>query len=102
MHALLLVFFTQHLKVYSPTYYAWYCGLCSFLCKQRVLKVYKQHKDLMNGPSIQYYMEYEAEEIDLSCYHEAKKIILAVSTFCEAIKWYVVNDFKPLQVWIIQ
>ena len=41
-------------------------------------------------------MEYEAEEIDLSCYCEARKI--DVSTYCETIKWHVVDDSKPLQV----
>ena len=45
-------------------------------------------------------MQYEAEEIDLSCYCEAGKI--DISTYCETIKWHVVDDSKPLQVWIIQ
>ena len=89
-----------------------YCGLCtsalnkqldtitisavSFLCKQGVKEVYKQYKDLLNGPSIQYYMQYEAKEIDLSCYCEAKKI--GFSTYCETIKWCVVDYSTPLQV----
>ena len=62
------------------------------------------YKDLKNGPSIQYYMQYEAKEIDLSCYCEAKNIIMDVSTYCETIKWHVVDYSKPLQVyiWIIQ
>ena len=61
--------------------------------------MYKQYKDLENGPSIQYYMQYETEEIDLSCYCEAKKV--DVSTYCERIKWNVVDGSKPLQVWIM-
>ena len=73
----------------------------SFLCVQKVTEVYKQYQlDLVKGPSIQYYMEYEAEEIGLSCYCEAKKII-DVSTYCETMKWHVVDDCIPLQVWII-
>ena len=58
------------------------------------------HKDLVIGPSIQYYMQYEAEEIDLSCDFKARKI--DVSTYCETIKWHVVEVSKPLQVLIIQ
>ena len=58
--------------------------------------MYKQYQDLENGPSIQYYMEYEAKEIDLSCYCEAGK--MDVSTYCETIKWHVVDYSKPLQV----
>ena len=58
--------------------------------------MYKQCKQYKNGPSIQYYMEYKAEEIDLSCYCESKKI--DVSTYCETIKWQVVDYFKPPQV----
>ena len=72
----------------------------SFLCKQSVKDVYEQYKDLVIDPSIQYYMEYEAKEIDLFCYCEAKK--MDVSTHCETIKWHVVDDSKQLQVWIIQ
>ena len=41
-------------------------------------------------------MQYEAEEIDLSCYYESKKI--DVSTHCETIKWQVVDYSKPPQV----
>ena len=41
-------------------------------------------------------MQYEAEEIYLYSYFEAKKI--DVSTYCEAIKWHVVDDTKPLKV----
>ena len=70
--------------------------VASFLCKQRVKEVYKQYTDLVIGPSVQYYMEYEAKEIDLSCYCEAKT--MDVSTHCETIKWHVVDDSKQLQV----
>ena len=66
------------------------------LCVQRVKEVYKQYKDLENGPSIQCYMQYEAKEIDLSCYCETRKI--DVSTYCETIKWQVVDYSKPPQV----
>ena len=65
----------------------------SFLCVQRVKEVYKR---LENGPSIQYYMEYEAEDIDLSCYCEANNT--DIFTYCETITWHVVDSSKPLQV----
>ena len=60
--------------------------------------MYKQYKYLVNGPSIQFYMQYEAEEIDLSCFwgFEPKKI--DVSFYCEIIRWHVVDDATPLQV----
>ena len=63
-------------------------------------KVKEWHKDkhIENGPSVQYYMQYEAEEINLFCYCEEEKALVNLSTYGETSKWYVVYDSKPLQV----
>ena len=67
----------------------------TFLHVQRVKEWYKD-KYVENGPSVQYYMMYTAEEINLYC--EEKKVLVNLSIYCETSKWRVMDDSKPLQV----
>ena len=68
-----------------------------FYIVQRVKELYKD-KYVENGPSVQYYMMYTAEEINLSYYCGEKNALVNLSTYGETSKWCIVDDSKPLQV----